>query len=171
MSAKPSAAIQPKAASRSTDKMLAKKPNKKQSPITRVETLMKKREWKKIDVVVDQWKITDPRIKEELKSHVGLVRGFLTGYDDCERMESSSSISKKVIVGCYVKLLEINWNRLPQRSYFSREFAAHLTAKRNTVMKKLKKLRLAQDIEIIKEDLHKKAIKGIELKNLKKRSP
>jgi hypothetical protein len=168
VSAKPSTAIQPKAVSKGTDKAPEEKLNKKRSPITRVEALMKKREWKKIDKEVDQWKITDQRIKGELKSHIGLVQGFLTGYDNCEQMESSSSTSKKVVVDCYVKLLELNWNRLPQRSYFSRDFAAHLTAKRNTVMKKLKKLRLAQDLEIIKEDDQEKAIKGIELEKSKK---
>jgi len=161
-SAEPSTAIQPKAVSKGTDKVPEEKLNKKRSPITRVETLMKKREWKKIDKEVDQWKITDQKIKGELKSHIGLVQGFLTGYDNCEQLESSSSISKKVVVDCYVKLLELNWNRLPQRSYFSRDFAAHLTAKRNTVMKKLKKLRFAQDMEIIKGDGQEKAIKELE---------
>jgi hypothetical protein len=151
--------------------MLEKKRDKKLSPIARIEALMRKREWKKVGKVVDEWKMKDLKIKRELKSHIGLVRGFLTGYDDCEQMESSSSRSKKEIIDCYVKLLEINWNSLPERSYFSREFAAHLTAKRNTVMKKLKRLRLAQDIEVIKEDVRKKAIKRRELEKLKKRSP
>lgn len=171
VSAKPSPAIQPKAVSKGTDKIPLKKSEKKRAPITRVEDLMKKREWKKIDNIVDQWKIADLSIKGKLRTHIGLVRGFLTGYDNCEQLESSPSISKKVVADCYVKLLEHNWNRLPQISYFSKEFAAHLTAMRNTVMTKLKRLRLAQDLEIIKEDRQEKGYKGMELDNSKKRIP
>lgn len=170
-SVKPSAATLTEFVQKDRDRVLEKKRDKKLSPIKQIEFLMRRREWREADKVVDEWNMKDLKVKRELKSHIGLVRGFLTGYDNCEQMESSSSRSKKEIVDCYVRLLENNWNSLPQRSYFSRDFAVHLTSKRTIVMKKLKRLRLAKDIEIIEEDIKKKAIKGRELEKLKKNSP
>ncbi len=165
----------PSPESKDKPKQVEKKPAEKvpdkKTSIALIEELMLKGEWTEVRRVVNEWKIKGPKVKRELKSHIGLVRGFMTGYDRCNRLEDLSSEPRREVVACYVKLLKHNWNNLPKKSYFSREFAAHLDGRKNNVLKKMKRLRLGQDLEVIEEDIRQKAILGKEIIKSKRTTP
>lgn len=146
-----------------------KKPVKKIS-ITMIEEHIKKGEWKKVRQLVDEWKVKNQEVIKEIKSHIGLIKGFLTGYVNCVQMEANYSVSRKKVARCYERLIKHNWNKLPEKSYFSQEFAAYLTAHGDAIKKKRKRLRLAQEIEMLKEDVSKKMTLGLELRDKKKRT-
>ena len=146
-----------------------KKPVKKIS-MAMIEEHIKKGEWIKVRLLVDEWKVKNQEVIKEIKTHIGLVKGFLTGYVNCVGMEADYSVSRKKVAGCYEKLIKHKWNKLPKKSYFSKEFAEYLTAHGDAIKKKRKRLRLAQEIELIKEDVSKKMTLGLKLKEQKKRT-
>lgn len=122
-----------------------KVPDKKTS-IALIEELLKKGEWTEVHRAVDDLDERMSKIKRKLKSHIGLIEGFMTGHDSCKQSEELSSESPIEALGCYLKLLEHNWNHLPRKSFFSREFAVYLNGQKDAVLAKIKELRRMPEI-------------------------